>query len=437
MRRTTSSARRSLLLPHARGPGCGGRERFSRLNPLICRPPECERFSRHGVGLPPRGQGLNENSSGAREPAPGVVIATASSPEAPSEERGELVSAADAFGQTAASGGADVGLLAGGGELVGAEAAYRHADELGDAVAASNLGVVLEGRGDLEEAEAAYRRADERGDASGAFNLAGLLAERGDLAGAAGAYWRAAGRGDVDARYELGLLFEQLGRLTGADAAYRQADAHGHAKGAFRLAGLLAARGDLEGAEAGYRRAEERGDAAAASDLGVLLEEQGDLEGAEAAYRRADERGDASGAFNLAGLLAERGNSEGAAQAYWRAAGRGDAEAARNLALLLEQAGDLIPRHAADHQPAPRGPATELVEKPSLVTPGVIGEIDGQGIEESEAIEATPLQTRLGGETWRAAGGQQEARRAPDDRQGPIWIAKRAAGSPRRGAASP
>ena len=47
---------------------------------------------------------------------------------------------------------------------------------------ASSLGVLLEQRGDLAGAEAAYRRADERGDAVGAFNLAAMLAERNDTA---------------------------------------------------------------------------------------------------------------------------------------------------------------------------------------------------------------------------------------------------------------
>ena len=37
------------------------------------------------------------------------------------------------------------------------------ADERGDAMAACNLGVLLEHRGDLAGAEAAYRRADDAG----------------------------------------------------------------------------------------------------------------------------------------------------------------------------------------------------------------------------------------------------------------------------------
>jgi TPR repeat protein len=49
------------------------------------------------------------------------------------------------------------------GDMYGAEAAYRRADERGHAGAAFNLGVILANRGDVEEAEAAYRRAEARG----------------------------------------------------------------------------------------------------------------------------------------------------------------------------------------------------------------------------------------------------------------------------------
>ena len=77
------------------------------------------------------------------------------------------------------------------GDLAAIEEEYRRADERGDPVAASNLGVLLERRGDLAGAEKAYRRADERGDINGAFNLGRLLAERGYLTAAAAAVRRA------------------------------------------------------------------------------------------------------------------------------------------------------------------------------------------------------------------------------------------------------
>jgi hypothetical protein len=54
-------------------------------------------------------------------------------------------------------------LLVGHGALAEAEAAFRRADERGDAVAAFNLGVLLEERGALTKAEAAYLRAERRG----------------------------------------------------------------------------------------------------------------------------------------------------------------------------------------------------------------------------------------------------------------------------------
>jgi tetratricopeptide (TPR) repeat protein len=58
--------------------------------------------------------------------------------------------------------------------------------------------VLLEERGDLSAAEAAYRRADQRGDANGSFNLGLLLEERGDLGGAIAAYERADQRGSSE-----------------------------------------------------------------------------------------------------------------------------------------------------------------------------------------------------------------------------------------------
>ena len=125
-------------------------------------------------------------------------------------------------------------------DLAASEHALRDADERGDAVAASNLGVLLEQRGDLLDAEAAYRRADSRGSAEGAFNLAGLLLELGDLEGAIAAYHRADERGDASAAATLGLV------------ALEQ--------------------GDEDAARDAYNRADERGDAGAAVNLGVLCE---------------------------------------------------------------------------------------------------------------------------------------------------------------------
>jgi Flp pilus assembly protein TadD len=54
---------------------------------------------------------------------------------------------------------------------------------------------LLERRGEDEDALAAYRRADERGDARGTHNLGLLLIRRGDRDGAIAAFTRAASSG--------------------------------------------------------------------------------------------------------------------------------------------------------------------------------------------------------------------------------------------------
>ena len=64
------------------------------------------------------------------------------------------------------------------GDLVRAEAAFRRADQGGDASGAFNLGLVLEGKGDLARVQAAYHRADARDDGPtepGAMFSLGLL----------------------------------------------------------------------------------------------------------------------------------------------------------------------------------------------------------------------------------------------------------------------
>ena len=64
---------------------------------------------------------------------------------------------------------------------------------------------------DLAGAEAAFRRADQRGDAEGAFILGELLAQRNDLPGAEAAYLRAyqRGYGEVSQRAQAALAHLQ------------------------------------------------------------------------------------------------------------------------------------------------------------------------------------------------------------------------------------
>src|SRR5579862_399358 len=81
------------------------------------------------------------------------------------------------------------------GDMDAAEAAYRRADEQGEAVGAAYTGVFAEARGRLDDAEAAYQRADERGDGYGAFRLGLLRSRAGDWEGAREAWQRAEERG--------------------------------------------------------------------------------------------------------------------------------------------------------------------------------------------------------------------------------------------------
>jgi peptidoglycan hydrolase-like protein with peptidoglycan-binding domain len=167
-----------------------------------------------------------------------------------------------------------------------------------------------------------------RDDAEEAFELGVQREQRGDMAGAQAAYRRADQAGHAAAASNLGVLLEQDGALREAEAAYRRADERGDATAALNLGMLLESRGALAEAEAAYRRADERGNGAAASNLGVLLEERGASAEAEGVYRRADRRGDATAAFNLAVLLEERGELLEAEGAYGRAEHRGSAEVA-------------------------------------------------------------------------------------------------------------
>jgi hypothetical protein len=103
------------------------------------------------------------------------------------------------------------------------EAAYRRADQLGDAVGAFNLGVLLEERGAMGEAETAYRRAAKRGHGAAASNLGVLLEERGALAEAEAAYRCADRCGEASGAFNLGLLLEERGAVGEADAALNRA----------------------------------------------------------------------------------------------------------------------------------------------------------------------------------------------------------------------
>jgi Tetratricopeptide repeat len=121
-----------------------------------------------------------------------------------------------------------------------ARAEHAHDRRL-TATSAYNIGVLLADSGDIAGAEAAYRRADERGSQRAAFNLGQMLKARGDLTSAEAAYRRADERGSPEAAVNLGVLLEQRGALACAQAAYRRAQERGSRKGAANLTRLISA----------------------------------------------------------------------------------------------------------------------------------------------------------------------------------------------------
>jgi peptidoglycan hydrolase-like protein with peptidoglycan-binding domain/TPR repeat protein len=231
-------------------------------------------------------------------------------------------------------------LLAQDGDLVGAEDAFRRADDCGHPAAPFELGILLVEREDLAAAKEAFRRADDRGHPEAAFNLGVLLAWEGDHASAKEAFRRADRRGHNEAPFDLGAMLLEEGDQPGAEDAFRRADERGDARGACNLGVLLEQRGDRAGAKEAYRRADVRGHAVGSYNLGAVLAEEGDRAGAKDAFRRADERGDPAGAYSLGLILEAEGDRAGAKEAYLRADQRGDPAAACNLGLLLKQEGD-------------------------------------------------------------------------------------------------
>lgn len=259
-------------------------------------------------------------------------------------------------------------LLAHEGDRVGAEDAFRRADERGHAEAAFELAFLLAEEGDDEGAKEAVRRADERGHPSAAFNLGVLLAAEGDRAGAKDAFRRAAGRDHPDAAVHLGALLVEDGDRAGAEAAFRDADQRGDAGAACNLGVLLEQRGDLVGAMEAYRRADRRGHGVGACNLGSLLEQQGDLAAAKAAYQRADQRGDSTGAYYLGMLLERNGDRAAAKDAYRRADQRGHPEGSCLLGLLLQDEGDREGAAGAFRRAGERGsPAVVKVARAALL----------------------------------------------------------------------
>ncbi len=127
-----------------------------------------------------------------------------------------------------------------------------------------------EAAGDLEGAEAAYREADELDDAEGAILVGLLLKRRGELREAAAAFQRSAARGHPEAGSCLGNLLSENGDFEGAKAAYEQSIAVGSTDAVLNLGLMLAEQGALDEALPHLRAAEETGDAGASWAIGKL-----------------------------------------------------------------------------------------------------------------------------------------------------------------------
>jgi len=236
------------------------------------------------------------------------------------------------------------------------EDVLRTADAAGDALAARELGEILERRGDIDAAEAAYRRAEDRGDGRATVLLGFLLEDRRkDWTGAERAYRRADARGDLNGAGNLGRLLRDTGEVDEAEAAFKRCADRGSVSAIGDVAGLMlqrdATREEMTGLTDIMCAAQDKFflknnlDAAAAVVLIDTIEEQAPAAFA-AGTARADERGSAAGAWHVAWALKAKGRSEDAAAAFRRSVDRGHAEASFDLASLHHAMGDLVAAEA-------------------------------------------------------------------------------------------
>ncbi len=177
------------------------------------------------------------------------------------------------------------------GDLDGAEAAYREADELQDAEGAMLLGYVFKRRGDLSSAADAFVRAESRGHPEAGSSLGNLLSDTGDIDGAKAAYERSISAGSTDAVLNLGLMLAQQGAVDEAIPHLRAAEESGDVTASWAIGKLLEGREDFRGAASAYQRGADGGNAHAAYGLGAVLTKLGDGEGARAAFQRARDLG--------------------------------------------------------------------------------------------------------------------------------------------------
>jgi tetratricopeptide (TPR) repeat protein len=175
------------------------------------------------------------------------------------------------------------------------------------AIAAIDLGNLLDEQGDAEGARRLYQRAIDSNHpeavALAARNLGEMLREQGDTEGARAAYQKAIDSNHPEhasvAALLLGLMLQDQGDTEGARSTLQRVvdlDDPGVTPMVWSLLGtLLDEQGDTEGARHLYQKAIDSGhpDAAplAARNLGMMLQDQGDTEGARAAYQKAIDSG--------------------------------------------------------------------------------------------------------------------------------------------------
>jgi tetratricopeptide (TPR) repeat protein len=247
-----------------------------------------------------------------------------------------------------------------------AEWCFRRAADLGDAVAAFNLGNCLAGQRRWTEAVDAYERSIAGGEPDAWRNLGRVLEELGDLAGAMRAYRGATAAGDLQGGLELAFLLQEQGEQHEALGVAEELAAAGDPEAAAVVASwrwamssdpalepalrvgadhFPAARSDLAQllrdtdrlAEARFvlERGAKLGEPEAWLPLGNLYaDELLDVEAAEEAYRSGIAAGDVYCHHNLGVLLADRGDLEGATEQFGLGAAAGDQLAAVALRQL-------------------------------------------------------------------------------------------------------
>lgn len=248
----------------------------------------------------------------------------------------------------------DIGCdLADSDEAGGAEYCFRRASDLGDAVAAFNLGNTLAGQKRFREAVDAYELALERGETDAWLNLGKVLHELGDLAGEMRAYQQAERAGDRAGAVMLAFARREQGERDAAFEAVERASAAGDERAAAVLACWRWDESLDPSLEPALRAGAELYPSAR-SDLGQLLVNTGRVEEGRLVYLRGVELGEVDSMVPLGNLYANVFGDDTAAEAAYRAGAElGDPHAHHNLAVLLKRRGDLAGaerhfRHAAE-----------------------------------------------------------------------------------------